>query len=117
MLDQEYDLELGDEWLTANERLTRLSKAIEKNLGRVKVLYLPSIQGTQSSEEDLVIRERFTSRTERPSVREPGTNGNHTPIGKAQNGGSSDNSQEIPVSMENVCPKDTEDQSIISPGG
>ena len=37
-----------------------------------------------STEEDLVVRERVSSRTERPSVREPGTNGNHAPIGKAQ---------------------------------
>ena len=39
----------------------------------------------------------------RPSVREPGTDGNHEPIGQAQNDGSSD-SQEIPVSMENLRP-------------
>ena len=46
----------------------------------------------------MVVRERVTSSTERPSVREPDTNGNHVPIGQAQNDGSSD-SQEIPVSM------------------
>ena len=54
-------------------------------------------------EEYLVVRERVSSRTERPSVREPGTNGNHAPIGQAKNNGSSSNSQEIPVSMDNVC--------------
>ena len=43
-----------------------------------------------------------------PSVREPGTNGNYEPIGQAQNYGSSANSQEIPVSMDNVCPEGTE---------
>ena len=36
MLDQEYDIELDDEWLTANEQLTRFSKAREKIVGRVK---------------------------------------------------------------------------------
>ena len=65
---------------------------------------MPSVQVPQSSEEDLVVRERVPSMTERPSVREPGTNGNHASIGQAQNGGSSANIQEIPVSMDNVCP-------------
>ena len=55
--------------------------------------------------------------TEMPSVREPGTNGNHAPIGQAQNGGSSANSQEILVSMDNVCPKKNENQSVTSPSG
>ena len=36
-----------------------------------------------ATEEDLVVRERVQSRTKRPSVREPGTNGNHAPIGKS----------------------------------
>ena len=53
------------------------------------------------------------SRTDRPSVREPGTNGNHAPIGKAQNDGSS-YSQEIPVSTENVRPEGTEVQYVTS---
>ena len=48
---------------------------------------------------------------------EPGTNGNHAPIGQAQNGGSSANIQEIPVSMENVYPEGTEDQYVTSPSG
>ena len=47
--------------------------------------------------EDLVVRYRVSSRTERPPVREPGTNGNHAPIGKAQNDSYSANSQEIPL--------------------
>ena len=51
-----------------------------------------------------------------PSVREPGTNGNYAPIGQAQNNGSSD-SQEIPVSMDNVRPEGTEDQYVPSPNG
>ena len=32
---------------------------------------------------DLVVKERIPIRTERPSVREPGTNGNHAPIGQS----------------------------------
>ena len=56
-------------------------------------------------------------RTESPPVREPGTNENHAPIGQSQNDGASANSQEIPVSMDNVCPEVTEDQSITSSDG
>ena len=83
MLEQEDDPELDGEWLTAHEQLTRFSKAREQNVGRVKVTESPSFQGPQSSEEDLVVSERVSNRTERPSVREPGTNGNHAPIGQA----------------------------------
>ena len=36
MLDQEDDLELDYEWLTANYRLTRFIKAREKTAWRVK---------------------------------------------------------------------------------
>ena len=104
MLDQEDDPELDDELLTADEQLTRSRKAREKIVGRVKGSELPSVQGPQYFEEDLVVRERVLSRTERQSVREPGTNGNHLPIGKEQNGIYSENIQEIPVSMDNVCP-------------
>ena len=39
MVDQEYYPELDDEFLTANERLTRFSKAIEQILGRVREVY------------------------------------------------------------------------------
>ena len=81
MSDQEDDPDLDDEWLTVDEQLTRCIKAIEKFLGRVKATELPYFQGPQSYEEDLVVRERVPSRTERPSVREPGTNVNHAPIG------------------------------------
>ena len=107
MLYQEDDPELDDEWLTADGQLTRFSKAREKIVGRVKGTELPSVQGPQSSEEDLFVRERVPIRTERPSVREHGTNGNHAPIGQAQNGSFSANSQEIPVSMDNVCQEGT----------
>ena len=36
MLDQEDDPELDEEWLTANEQLTRFSKARDQMVGRVK---------------------------------------------------------------------------------
>ena len=88
MIDQEDNPELDDEWLNANEQLTRFSKARQKIVGRVKGTESPSVQGPQSSEEDRVVRERVPSRTERPSVREPGTNGKHVPIGQEQNGSS-----------------------------
>ena len=39
------------------------------------------------------------------------------PLVKAQNDGYSANSQEIPVSMENVCPEKTDDEYITSPSG
>ena len=109
MLDQEDDPELDDEWLTADEKVTRFSKAREQIVGRVKGTESPSVQGPQSHEEYLVVRERVLSRTERTSFREPGTNGNHALIGQAQYGGSSANVQEILVSMDNVCPGGTED--------
>ena len=82
MLDQEDDPELDDEWLTADEQFTRFSKAREQIVGRFKGTELQSVQRPQSSEEGLVVREMVPSRTERPSVREPGTNGKHAPIGQ-----------------------------------
>ena len=48
---------------------------------------------------------------------EPGTNGNHAPIGQAQNDSSVVNSQEIPVLIDNVCPERTKDQYATSPRG
>ena len=69
MLDQEDDPELNDEWLTVDEKSTSFSKAREKIIRRVKVSESPYVQGLQSSEEDLVVRERVPSRTEIPSVR------------------------------------------------
>ena len=69
MLDQKDNPELDDEWLTADEQLTRFIKAKEKIVGRVKGTELPYVQGPQYSEEDLVIREMVTSKTERTSVR------------------------------------------------
>ena len=56
MLDQEDDSELDDECLNADEKLTHCSKAREKIVGRVKGTELKSVQGPQSSEEDLVVR-------------------------------------------------------------
>ena len=117
MLDQEDDPELDDEWLTADEQLTRFSKAREQIIGRVNGTESPYVQGPQSSEEDLVVRDMVPSRTEIPSVREPGTNGNHAPIGQVQNSGSSSNSREIPVSMDNICPDRNENQYVTSPSG
>ena len=84
MLDQEDDPELDYEWLTANEQLTCFRKDREQIVGRVKGTESPSVQGPQSSEEDLVVRERVPIRTERQAVREPGTNGNHAPVGQSQ---------------------------------
>ena len=52
-----------------------------------------------------------------PSVRESGTNENHAPIGQARNGGSSANSQEIPISMDNMCPYRNENQYVTFPSG
>ena len=83
MLDQEDDPELDYEWLTANERLTRFRKARDQIVGRVKGSESKSVQGPQSSEEDLVVRESIPVKTERPPVRKPDTNGNHVPIGQA----------------------------------
>ena len=70
MLDQEDDPELDDEWLTIDDQLTRFCKAREQIVGRVKGKKSSSVQGPQSSEKDLVVRERVPSRTEIPSVRE-----------------------------------------------
>ena len=117
MLDQEYDPYLDDEWLTDNDWLTRFSKAREKIVGKVKGTEPPSVQGTQYSEEVLVLREMVPIRTERISLREPVTGGNHAPIGKSHKVYSSANSQEIPVSMENVRPERTEYQYVTSPSG
>ena len=113
MLDQEDDPQLDDESLTADDQLTRFSKARKQILGRVKGSELTYVQGPQSPEEDIVLSERVPSRTERPSVREPGTNGNHAPIGQSHNNGSSD-IQEILVSMDNLRPEGTEDQYVTS---
>ena len=116
MLDQEDDQDLDDEWLTAYDQLTIYSKAREKILGRVKLSELISVQGHQSSEEDLVVRERAPTRTERLSVREPGAYWNHSPISQANNNSSS-GSQEIPVSIDNEHPEATKDQVDASPSG
>ena len=82
MLDQENDPELYDEWLNADERLTHFRKAREKILGRVKGEESPSVQGTQYYEEDLVVIKRVPRSTESIPFREPGTNGNHAPVGQ-----------------------------------
>ena len=43
--------------------------------------------------------------------------GTMRPLVKAQNDGSSANSLEIPVSMDNVCPDGNENQYVTSPSG
>ena len=49
--------------------VNKIIKAREQIVGRVKGSESPYVQGNQYSEEDLVVRERVTSRTEIPSVR------------------------------------------------
>ena len=44
---------------------------------------LPCDDFQWATKEDLFAREKVTSRTERPSVREPVTNANHAPNGQA----------------------------------
>ena len=117
MLYQEDDPDLDDELLTVDEQFTHFSKSREQIVGRVKGIESPYVQRPQSFDEDLVVRERVPISTDIPSVREPDTNGNHAPISQAQSGSSSANSQEIPVSMENVCPKGNENQFFTSPSG
>ena len=116
MLDQEDDTEFDSEWLTAYRRLTCFSKSRKKIMGRVKGAESPSVKVPQYYEESLVLRERVLRRTERPSVRQPGTYGNHAPIGQSQNDGYSD-SQEIPVPMDDVHPEGNGYQSITSTSG
>ena len=60
MLYQEYYIELDDEWFTTNERLTRFRKNREHILGRFKGAESPYLQGSQYSEEDLVLRGIFS---------------------------------------------------------
>ena len=69
--------------MTVDEQLTHFSNDRDTILGRVKGSEPPSVQRTQYYEEYLVVRKRVPSSTERPSVREPGTNGYHLPIGQA----------------------------------
>ena len=65
MLDQEDDPNLDDEWLTDDERLTHFRKAREKIAGKFKGSDSTSVQGPQSSYEDLVVRGRVLIRNER----------------------------------------------------
>ena len=69
MLDQEDDPELYDEWLTADEQLTRFIKAREQIVGRVKGTESIYVQGNQYSEGDLVVKERVPSSTDITLVR------------------------------------------------
>ena len=69
--------------MTANELLTNFRKSKYRIVGRVKGSESPYVKGPQSSEEDLVVRERVTIRTEITSVRAPGNNVNHDHIGQS----------------------------------
>ena len=80
MLDKEDDTELDDEWLNADEELTRFRKARDQIVGRVKGSESTYVQGPQSSEEDLVVRERVPSRTEIPQSENLELMGNMNPL-------------------------------------
>ena len=69
MLDQEDDPNLDYQWLTDEERLTRVRKDIDQIVGRVKGEESPSIKVPQYSKEYIVVRERVPNRTEWPSFR------------------------------------------------
>ena len=56
MLEQEYDPELYDEWLTDDEWLTHFRKYRENIVGRFKGSESPSVQGTQYFEGDIAVR-------------------------------------------------------------
>ena len=77
---------------------------------------MPSVQEPQSSEEYLAVRNMVPIRTNKPSVRDTGTNGNHMLISQACNS-SSIKLKEIPVPMYNIISKGTEDKSVTSPSG
>ena len=87
-------------WLTDDDPLTHFIKPIECILGKVKEGENPYVQGYQSYEKDLVLREGVLSRTESTSVIDTGNDWDYSPIGKVQKNSSSDNIQEIPVSMK-----------------
>ena len=72
---------------------TSLSEARELIEGRFKVIESTSVQGPQSSEKGVVVRERDPSRTESPQVVETVINGNYASFGQARNDGSIDNRQ------------------------
>ena len=81
MLYQENVPELDGGCLIINEQLTCFSKARERILGAVKVAEYPSVQGTQSSEEDVYVWERYPINTERLPVSKYNANVNHAPVG------------------------------------
>ena len=102
--------------MPSDERLTCFRKDKERIVGRSKGSESTYVQGHQSSGEDLFLRDRDTNSTDRPLFRNPGTDGNHAPIGQEHNDGSSANSQEIQVSIYNVLSELTEDQSVEALG-
>ena len=93
MIEQEDDPDLDDDQFIFNYQFKCFRKSREGILGRVKVTELSYIQGPKSSKEDLFVRDVVPTRTERPSVREPGTDGNHAPVSQVCNNSLSDSSQ------------------------
>ena len=102
---------MDSEWLNFYEKLTSFNKASERIVWRVKGADLESVQGDQFSEEYIVLRERVTSKNDRPSISETSTYGNHAPVGQAQDESFSAR-QEIPVSIDNISPEGNEDQYV-----
>ena len=93
MLYQQDDPELYYNFFTINEQFTSFIKSSELIEGRFKVIESTSVQGPQSSEKGVVVRERDPSRTEIPQVVETVINGNYASFGQARNDGFSDNRQ------------------------
>ena len=83
--DQEDDPELNENWLTTNDQFNVFRRSRYSILWNVKGAESPSVQGPQYYEEYLFVRYNFTSKTERQSVSEPGTNVNHASISQIRN--------------------------------
>ena len=96
MVEQENDQYLDDKWLIANYRLIGFSKNKEQIVGRIKRLDLPYVQGPQYWEGNLVVMEKDLISTEKPPIREPGTNGNHAHVCQAVNDSYSANNPRNP---------------------
>ena len=78
MLDQENNIYFDEIVLTTDGRLACFIKYRYHIVWKLKGVNF--FQKPQSSEEELVVRERATISTERTSVCEPGTNRSHVPI-------------------------------------
>ena len=93
MLDQWYDPELYYGWLTSNDQVTRFRKARDNILERVKVPKTIYVQLTQYYEEDPVLKNMGSIRTDSLSFIDPGTGVNHAPVVQVRNSCSSTNRQ------------------------